>query len=349
MHNYLFFACFLCCLFSCKESDNNTATAVTANFKLNKSEMILQVGTKETLTIVEAPVFGESVVWTSDNKNVATVFFGEVTAIATGTATITATIGDYATQCTVTVPERNYHLVWSDEFDGTTLNADDWNYEIGTGNWGWGNNEKQYYTSRPENIRLENGYLIIEARKEAYNGSDYTSARITTRNKQDFTYGKIEARLSIPSGVGTWPAFWMLGYGGWPDCGEIDIMEHVGKEPTMFSHALHTKNQNGMNGKNWNQRSYYSDAENTFHTFTAEWIKEDFAGYDCIRFYIDGTLTGTSAETLQTTAVDWPFHAPFYFILNLATGGNWGGEIDDTIFEQPVQMKVDYIRVYQYE
>jgi beta-glucanase (GH16 family) len=349
MHNYLFFACFLCCLFSCKESDSNTATATTADFKLNKQEITLPVGTKETLTIVEAPVSGETAVWTSDNKNIATVFFGEVTAIATGTATITATMGKHSAQCTVTVPERNYRLVWSDEFDGTALNTNDWNYEIGTGNWGWGNNEKQYYTSRPENIRLENGCLIIEARKEAYNGSDYTSARITTRSKQDFTYGKIEARLSIPSGVGTWPAFWMLGYGGWPDCGEIDIMEHVGKEPTMFSHALHTKNQNGMNGKNWNQRSYYSDAENTFHTFTAEWIKEDFAGYDCIRFYIDGTLTGTSAETLQTTATDWPFHAPFYLILNLATGGNWGGEIDDTMFDHPVQMKIDYIRVYQYD
>ncbi|MDR1683698.1 MAG: family 16 glycosylhydrolase [Candidatus Symbiothrix sp.] len=320
----------------------------TAELKLNKSEITIRIGEKETLKVVSAPPSDEAAVWTTSDRAVASVFLGIVTAESSGTAVITVTMGKYSAQCTVTVPERSYTMVWSDEFDGSALNTHNWNYEIGTGNWGWGNDEKQYYTNRQENIRVENGYLIIEAQKEDYEGSKYTSARITTKNKQDFTYGKMEARLSIPGGTGTWPAFWMLGYGGWPSCGEIDIMEHVGKEPTMLSHALHTKNQNGTNGKNWSKRLYRNDAENTFHTYTLEWIDDEFAGYDLIRFYIDGQETGACQETLQTTATDWPFKAPFYFILNLAIGGNWGGpNIDDSIF--PVQMKVDYVRVYQVE
>ncbi|KAA6302220.1 MAG: Beta-glucanase [Candidatus Ordinivivax streblomastigis] len=319
-----------------------------AELKLNKSETTLRIGEKETLTIVSAPSSNEAAEWSSSNRNVVTVFAGIVTAEGPGIATVTVNVGEYSADCVVTVSERTYQLVWSEEFDGTALNVDTWNYEIGTGAWGWGNDEKQYYTDRPENIRVENGYLIIEARKEAYEGSDYTSARITTQNNKDFTYGKIEAHLSIPSGIGTWPAFWMLGYGGWPSCGEIDIMEHVGKEPSMLSHALHTKNQNGMNGKNWSKRTYLDDAENVFHTYTIEWIDDEFAGYDLIRFYIDGEETGACQETQQTSAVDWPFKAPFYFILNLAIGGSWGGPaIDEKLF--PAQMKVDYIRVYQSE
>ncbi|KAA6344334.1 Beta-glucanase [termite gut metagenome] len=310
-------------LISCAGDDGTTTSG---SIKLNKTATTIKIGETETLAVVEAPVSDEPAVWSSEDANVATVFYGVVTAVSSGTTKITVTLGAHIAECVVTVPERSYELVWSDEFEGTSLNTDNWNYETGTGNWGWGNDEKQYYTNRSENIKVENGYLIIEAKKENYSGSAYTSARITTQNKQSFTYGKIEARLSIPSGTGTWPAFWMLGSkGGWPGCGEIDIMEHVGKEPKMLSHALHTKNKNGMNGQNWNQRSNLDDAENTFHTFTLEWVENNLAGYDIIRFYIDEKLTGASGETLQNTIEDWPFNTPFYFILNLAIGGTWGG------------------------
>ncbi len=329
---------------SCSDDSDAEETKIS----LNKTTTEIKIGQKETLTATVTPYINETVSWESSDKNVATVFFGEVTAIAHGTTTITAKVGTVTAQCVVTVPELEYQLVWSDEFEGNTLNINNWVYEIGTGSWGWGNDEKQYYTDRPENIRLKNGQLIIEAKKESYEGSNYTSARITTKNKVQFTYGKMEARISLPSGAGTWPAFWMLGAsGGWPRCGEIDIMEHVGKDPTMISHALHTANKNGSKGNNWNKKTYYNNAEGDFHIFGMEWVENgDIGKYDYIRFFVDGTETAVCYENLQTDE-DWPFNKDFFFVLNLAVGGIWGGTIDDQIFNQPVQMKVDWVKVYQ--
>lgn len=251
-----------------------------------------------------------------------------------------------------TAPERKeYKLVWSDEFDGTTLDTESWNYQIG--GEGYGNQEKQYYTDRPENVRLEDGCLVIEARKEAYEKNSYTSGRINTKGKRTFAYGKIEARIQLPKGRGTWPAFWMLGANydtyQWPRCGEIDIMEHVGKEPTMISHALHTFNKNGSNGQNWNTRKYIDGIEEGFHTYTFLWEKDWDNGDDMLQFLVDDQVTGTyyqphgSDEDYKT----YPFNKEFFLIFNIAVGGTWGGTIDDSIFENPVLMKVDYIRVYQ--
>lgn len=333
-------------------SDDSGGTDVQTELKLSNDELTLNVGEQAVLTVTEAPDVSETLVWSSDDKTVASVFQGTITALQSGMATITATYGDFTAECVVIVPEREYELVWSDEFDGEDVNTDNWSFEIGTGDWGWGNNEKQYYTDRSENVRIEDGMLVIEAIKEDYDGSDYTSARLITKNKQQFTYGKIEARLKVPEGRGTWPAFWMLGTtGGWPDAGEIDIMEHVGYDPNKFHHALHTKNKNGVNGQN--AHAEYDLGEkvaNEFHVITLEWVQDEIQGNDRMHFYIDGVKSNTFGETPQlATSGDWPFNTPFYFIVNLAIGGQWGGAqgIDDSMFDNPVLYQIDYIRVYQ--
>ncbi|WP_194766333.1 family 16 glycosylhydrolase [Tamlana sp. I1] len=341
---------FLCAFNSC--SGNSVEPDSTSDYlELNTNALAMNVGEEETLTIIQAPSTNETLVWTSDNQTIATVFNGFVTAHQSGTATITARLGDIETTCIVTVAERAYELVWSDEFEGTALNTDIWTYETGTGSWGWGNDEKQYYTDRPENIRVENGYLLIEARKEDYNGSAYTSARIKTANKKDFAYGKIEARLKVPSGRGTWAAFWMLGYGSWPRAGEIDIMEHVGYEPKIFHTALHTKNKNGMNGQNFHSNQELTEnVADDFHIITMEWTEKEISGFDRIHIYVDGVKTKTFGETSQLQeSDDWPFNDKFFFILNLAIGGQWGGAqgIDDSMFDNPVIYQVDYVKVYQ--
>lgn len=337
---------------SCSCSNDDDGEVPAEQLQLNVTELILDVGEEATLEVTQTPQNGETIEWDVDDESVATVFLGKVTALSSGTATVIATMGEYTATCIVTVPERNYELVWSDEFEGSNLNMDNWTYEIGTGSWGWGNNEAQYYTDRPENIRLEDGYLIIEARKEDYQGSQYTSARIKTADKQEFTYGKIEARLQVPSGMGTWPALWMLGIDGdWPECGEIDIMEHVGKDPNAFHCALHTKNKNGMNGRNFKASQFFVEpVANNFYVIKLEWVKDEVLGYDRMHFYVDDVKTATFGETTQLQdSGDWPFNQPFFLILNLAIGGNWGGEIDDAVFNEPVLYKLDYIRVYQFK
>lgn len=257
---------------------------------------------------------------------------------------------EWGTVTVRTTARKPYKLVWSDEFDGTSLDLDVWDYQLGGG--GFGNQEKQYYTDRPENVRLEDGCLVIEARKEAYGNNSYTSGRINSKNRKAFLYGKLEARLQLAKGAGTWSAYWMMGNNydiyRWPACGEIDIMEHVGKDPTMISHALHTSEANGTNGRNWNSRKYFDNIEEGFHTYTFVWEKDWDNGDDLLQFMVDGAVT---AQRYQPHGVSdykiWPFDKEFFLIFNLAIGGTWGGTIDDSIFNEPVQMKVDYIRVYQ--
>jgi beta-glucanase (GH16 family) len=243
-----------------------------------------------------------------------------------------------------------YELVWSEEFNDTTstVNAANWNFEVG-GN-GWGNQELEYYTDRPENARVENGNLVIEAKKETYslNGvtKNYTSARLTTKTKANTLYGKVEARISLPKGQGTWPAFWMMPevtsfYGAWPRSGEIDIMEHIGSDPKMISYAVHTKDKNGTLGNNWSYKIYPDNIENTFHTYAIEWDT------DFINFNFDGVTQVTLWRNLTGTWTSWPFDKNFYVILNLAIGGKMGGAVQDTIFNQPVKMLVDYVRIYK--
>ena len=230
-------------------------------------------------------------------------------------------------------------LVWEEKFEGTELNEKVWNFELGDGCpdlCGWGNNERQFYTKK--NHKIENGNLIIKAIKV---DSIYTSTRITTRSKKEFQYGYIEARAILPIGKGIWPAFWMLGSNisevGWPLCGEIDILEYVGKEPNMVFNSLHTKESHGntLNTK----KTKIENIEDGFHVYAVDWTSEK------MDFYVDGNLLYTFNPIKHTTET-WPFDQPFYFILNTAIGGNFGGpEVDDTIF--PQEFIIDYIRVYQ--
>lgn len=234
-------------------------------------------------------------------------------------------------------------LLWSDEFNADTLNTDFWNYDIGNGSSGWGNNELQYYTSRPENIKVENGKLIITALYENYNGYKYTSARIHTKRKAYFGYGRIEMRAKLPMGRGTWPAFWMLpenviyGSNYWPDNGEIDIMEYVGYQPNIIYGSVHTNKNYGA--KSVTSKITYYGVENDFHTYAIEWT------YDAINYYVDSYLYG-SYKRMGRDWHYWPFDQNFFMLLNFAVGGNWGGAqgVDNTIFPQTYE--IDYVRVY---
>ncbi|HHE64707.1 MAG TPA: glycoside hydrolase family 16 protein [Bacteroidetes bacterium] len=230
-------------------------------------------------------------------------------------------------------------LVWEENFDGNSLNEEIWNFELGDGCpnlCGWGNNESQIYTR--SNHIVENGYLFITARKK---DNIYTSTRITTKNKKEFQYGRMEVRAKLPLGKGLWPAFWMLGANisevGWPLCGEIDILEYVGREPNTIFTSLHTQNSHGntINSK----KEIIEGIEEGFHLYAIDWNK------DRIEFYIDNTLFYTFSPDDKNSEI-WPFDQPFFFIINLAIGGNFGGlEIDDSIF--PQEFVIDYIKVYQ--
>jgi len=233
-----------------------------------------------------------------------------------------------------------WSLVWHDEFDGTEIDGANWTYDIGAG--GWGNGEAQYYTSRPENARLEGGLLVIEARQEKLEGSYYTSARLKTQGLQSFQYGRIEARLKVPSGAGLWPAFWMLGSSfdttNWPDCGEIDVMEYVGREPDLIMGTLHGPGYSGALGlSQWNRQAYA--IADDWHTYAIEWKPGQ------IDWYYDGEQYHTVTEA-DLSGRKWVFDQPFFIILNLAVGGTLGGVIGlDTAF--PAQYTVDYVRAYK--
>lgn len=229
-------------------------------------------------------------------------------------------------------------LVWEENFKGKTLNKENWNIEIGDGcpNCGWGNNERQLYTDK--NHKLVNGKLIITAKKE---GNQYTSTRITTKSKKEFQYGRFEARAKLPVGHGIWPAFWMLGSNisevGWPKSGEIDILEYIGREPHMVFTTLHTQDSHG-NSIN-TKKTKFPDIEKGFHVYALDWTK------DKMDFFVDDVLVYTF-NPVHKDENTWPFNQPFYFIINMAIGGNFGGpKVDDTIF--PQDFTVDYIKVYQ--
>ncbi len=241
--------------------------------------------------------------------------------------------------------KKEWKLVWSDEFNKAGLpDPAKWGYEEGY----LRNQEKQYYTkARKENARVENGYLILEARNDSalIDGKQrpITSASLITKDKADWTYGRIEVRAMLPRGRGTWPAIWMLGSNidsvGWPDCGEIDIMEHVGFDPGVVHTTIHTKAYNWMNGNEKTADTLLQDCMDAFHVYAVNWSPEK------IDFYIDSSRCLTFKNEHKTTA-EWPFDTPHYLILNLAIGGAWGGQkgIDPAIF--PAQMKIDYVRVY---
>lgn len=240
--------------------------------------------------------------------------------------------------------DSEWTLVWSDEFDYEGVpDPAKWDYQVGNGCpnlCGWGNNEIQSYTRDTENVRVEDGNLVITA---LLRGMMYSSGRITTKGKAAWQYGRIEARINLPSGNGTWPAFWMMPsekkYGGWPSCGEIDIMEHVGSASDTLYGTVHTGAYNHLMGTQKGKKITAPDLEGTFHVYAIEWDAEkiDFFMNENLYFSFVNEKTGPEA---------WPFDQPFHIILNIAIGGNFGGKkgVDDTIW--PQEMKVDYVRVY---
>ncbi len=248
-----------------------------------------------------------------------------------------------ALSCGAPETPGDYTLVWSEEFavDGLPDPAT-WSYETGLIR----NQEAQYYTAgRPENARVENGCLVIEARKEDYADAHYTSASVNTLGKREFFRGKLEVRAKIPTGRGSWPAIWMMGTNittvGWPECGEIDVMENVGYEPDTIYATVHTPGSVNDPGKV--ERGGHIDIPfpfDDFHVYAVEW--QD----DVLDFYCDGTKYFTYQKNASYSSY-WRFDRPFYLLLNLAIGGTWGGAqgIDDTIF--PLTYSIDYVRYYE--
>jgi beta-glucanase (GH16 family) len=231
----------------------------------------------------------------------------------------------------------------SDEFSvNGAPDSNLWSYNIGTGTDGWGNNELQYYTDRPINIKVENGLLKITARREQYMGEAFTSARILSKGKFETKYGRLEARIKLPRGKGLWPAFWMLGSNSdtaiWPQCGEIDIMEYLGNSPTKVFGTVHGPGYSAGNAITKTFTLPNSRFDTDFHVFGIEW------GENYINYYVDDALY--NQITPFDVTGDWVFNQPFYIILNMAVGGNYpGAPNSETPF--PQEMLVDYIRVYQ--
>lgn len=236
-----------------------------------------------------------------------------------------------------------YSLAWHDEFEGTEIDPASWQFEIGNGPGGWGNNELEYYTDSRSNAFTADGKLVIEARQEQRHGYQYTSTRMITKGKREFVYGRVDIRAKLPKGQGIWPALWMLGSDidsvGWPACGEIDIMEFLGHQPNKVYGTLHW-------GADWTQHkslgrsySFFGNFNDQFHVFSLIWEKDSY------KILVDDQtfLTATSNDI---TPGNNPFTKPHYFIFNVAVGGNWPGSPDTTTFF-PQRMIVDYIRVFQ--
>ncbi len=274
--------------------------------------------------------------------------------IGEGTGVITIENDDLGSG-SVIIPSEGYEtpeeypgmtMIWSDEFAGNSLNESIWTYEIGNGNWGWGNNELQYY--RRDNTSLVDGYLVIEALEEFINGFNYTSSRLITKDKFEFTHGRVDIRAVLPEGQGVWPALWMLGGNisevSWPRCGEIDIMEIVGHEPNRLHGTVHYANSNGdhiLNGESTvlSGGKKFSDE---FNVFSVIWVENQ------IDFYLNDVKYHTVTKNSLGAQNPYPFNDPFFFIFNVAVGGNWPGSPDATTMF-PQHMIVDYIRVFQPE
>ena len=253
----------------------------------------------------------------------------------------------FQTKAAAPSPHSSWTLVWSDEFSGGNGSVPDRSkWVIETGGNGWGNHELEYYTNRVENVQMRDGSLVISARKEAYSDNDgvmrsYTSARLKTAHKFSQAYGRFEARIQIPRGQGIWPAFWMLGDDidktSWPNCGEIDIMENIGKEPATIHGTIHGPGYSGDHGIS----SAFSlppgqNFADAFHRYAVEWAP------DVIRFYVDDQLYATRTPADLPRDAKWVYDHPFFILLNVAVGGGWPGDPDATT-KFPQSMLVDYV------
>lgn len=346
------------CIYSCTSGDYPLGAVEGSDWVSLSVDINDLVGNGLSLLTIDTGI----VIWASDHDS--TVFrIDNVRWVAnpngptTGTGNTGGTISEW-----VKVDPNNgystpaeypgYTKVWADEFNGTSLNTDDWTFEIGTtdafGNVGWGNNELQYY--REENTYLENGLLVIEARKETYNGSAYTSSRIKTMDKFSFRFGRVDIRAAVAEGKGLWSALWMMGQNwsqeGWPYCGELDIIDTIGgigQESNVVHNAYW--NDGGI-GSSYSPANYGNNYDlsggetfsNTFHVFSIEWTE------DSIIWYVDDVQS--HAMNIDSDDLREAFQKDFFFIFNVAVGGNWPGTpVTNTQF--PRGMLVDYIRVFQ--
>ncbi len=249
--------------------------------------------------------------------------------------------------------QSEWALVWSDEFEGpagATFDRRSWVAD--TGGQGWGNQERQYYTTRPENVSLDGaGHLAITARAETdasrqcwYGQCGFTSARLKTKGLVETRYGRIEARIRVPRGQGIWPAFWMLGADidqvGWPECGEIDVMENIGREPSIVHGTIHGPGYSGANGIGGSHTVPGAALADDYHVFAVEWMPGE------IRWFLDDTEYRRTTPASLPQGARWVFDHPFFMLLNVAVGGAWPGDPDaSTVF--PQQMLVDYVRLYR--
>lgn len=308
----------------------------------------LTIPAGQTEVYIDVPIKGDSI------RQADQVFYVNISApvnATLGTSQATGTIVNSdllylptdSTGYTTPTSYAGYHLAWSDEFSGSTLNSQNWGFDIGNNN-GWGNQELEYYTSSTNNAFVSAGNLIIEARQESNNGFNYSSARLKTEGLQQFTYGRIDIRAKLPVAHGMWPALWMLGSNinsvPWPGCGETDIMELVGSSPNKVLGSLHWQQAGGSEGT-YNNPYYLSsgDFSQQFHVFSLAWQK------DSVQFFVDDQLY-VNGSIANVTSGTYPFNLPFFFIFNVAVGGNFPGNPDNTtVF--PQRMFVDYVRVFQ--
>ena len=259
----------------------------------------------------------------------------------------------YTDQGDISTLSENWELLWSDEFNDEELDLTKWNKL----NWkpGWVNNELQAYTDRDTNIFLENGHLVLQGNIEpGYSGTDYvgnnyvadyTSGRVNTDDKFSTTYGRFDIKAKLPAGKGSWPAIWMLGESissiGWPQCGEIDIMEHVGYDQGLVHGSIHTQDYNHMYGTQKSGSKYVDDVTDAFHVYSLEWSPF------YLRYLIDNEPFFFVYNDSNGDFGKWPFNDPHYLILNLAIGGDWGGVQGVSASAFPMKMYIDYVRVYK--
>lgn len=313
---------------------------------INNFQVVIQPGAQSYALKVD--ILGDDV---AESDETFTVGFSGISGAILNTTTVTVTIENDDMDTEFTIPGTGYTtptsypgmtLIWSDEFDSEMLNENFWSYETGNGQNGWGNNELQYY--RRDNTFLREGFLVIEAREENYAGFNYTSSRLITLNKFDFQYGRVDIRAVLPKGQGLWPALWMLGTNiqqvGWPSCGEIDIMEMIGGGPGRDDtvHGTLHWSQNGEHVYTGDGITITGDNfQDAFHVFSIRWDVQQ------VRWYVDDQLFNSIDITDSAMS---EFHEPFFFIFNVAVGGNWPGNPDgSTVF--PQRMIVDYVRVFQ--
>ena len=341
------------------KASQNVATDVTVDFTVTgitaspesdftESSGSITIAAGSNSAIISVPVIDDEIKEVEEKLRVnltAATNASLGTALAIGIIRDNDQAGIFDADGYITADEHfGYQLSWADEFDGETLDMNSYNFEIGDGCpnlCGWGNNELEYYTDEPENIRVEDGKLIMTATQLGTQG--FRSARIQTKGKKEFRFGRIDVRAKLPEGQGIWPAIWMLGSNidevGWPACGEIDIMEMVGHQPNVTHGAAHWGNPGDPSTFVGNSISLDEKFSEQFHVFTLVWEQNE------LNWYMDETLFHT-ITLANVQGATYRFNAPFFMVFNVAVGGNWPGNPDSsTVF--PQSMEIDYIRVFQ--